>query len=148
LLADPCCVPLAQVVPEVSFNEVMELAYFGAKVISPKTMQPAIVARIPIYICNTFSPQLPRSCIFTSSSMHGQNMACAFLSIEHVALINVKGSGLVGVLGVAKRLFGTLEQGGINVILISQASSEHSITFATLNRQAEAAKEMIETEFY
>jgi bifunctional aspartokinase / homoserine dehydrogenase 1 len=148
LSADPRRVPLAQVVPEVSFNEAMELAYFGAKVIHPKTMQPAISANIPIYIRNTFNPVLPGSRIFTSSSTTGDKMVCAFSSIENIALINVEGSGLVGVLGVSKRLFGTLEDRGINVILISQASSEHSITFATSERQADEAKRVIEAEFY
>jgi bifunctional aspartokinase / homoserine dehydrogenase 1 len=148
LSADPRRVPLAQVVPEVSFNEAMELAYFGAKVIHPKTMQPAITANIPIYIRNTFNPALPGSRIFTSTSTTGDKMVCAFSSIENIALINVEGSGLLGVLGVAKRLFGTLEGRGINVILISQASSEHSITFATSERQAEEAKRVIEAEFF
>lgn len=147
LSADPRRVPLAQVIPEVSFNEAMELAYFGAKVIHPKTMQPAVTAQIPIYIRNTFNPAYPGSKIFTSSTTQEDKVVCAFSSIEKMALVNVEGSGLVGVLGVCKRLFGTLEQSGVNVVLISQASSEHSITFATTQEMVATAKEVIEEEF-
>jgi len=152
LSADPRRVPSAHVIPEVSFNEAMELAYFGAKVIHPKTMQPAISAnpQIPIYIRNTFKSRLPGSRIYTTSTTakDRDKCVCGFSSIENMALVNVEGSGFIGVPGVAKRLFGTLENCGINVIMISQASSEHSITFATLVSQAEAAKAAIEEEFH
>ena len=151
LSADPRRVPLSQVLPEVSFNEAMELAYFGAKVIHPKTMQPAISSspQIPIYIKNTFNASFPGSRIFTSSTTHmdREKVVCGFSSIENMAIINVEGSGLIGVPGVAMRLFGTLERAGVNVVLISQASSEHSITFATTDDQAATAKELIEEEF-
>ena len=151
LSADPRRVPAAQVLTDVSYNEAMELAYFGAKVIHPKTMQPAISAQpqIPIYIRNTFQPTFPGTRIYTSSTTHKDRdkCVCGFSSIEHMALINVEGSGLIGVPGVAKRMFGTLESIGVNVVLISQASSEHSITFATLEAQASDAKTAIEEEF-
>jgi aspartokinase/homoserine dehydrogenase 1 len=152
LSADPRRVPSAHVIPEVSFNEAMELAYFGAKVIHPKTMQPAISAspQIPIYIRNTFHSHLPGSRIFTTSTTakDQDKCVCGFSSIENMAVVNVEGSGLIGVPGVAKRLFGTLEELGVNVIMISQASSEHSITFVTLESQAEIAKAGIEEEFH
>jgi aspartokinase/homoserine dehydrogenase 1 len=151
LSADPRRVPGAHVIPEVSYNEAMELAYFGAKVIHPKTMQPAISAspQIPIYIRNTFDTAGKGSRIYTSSTTHTDRdkCVCGFSSIEDMALINVEGSGLIGVPGVAKRLFSTLENAGVNVVLISQASSEHSITFATIEAQAENAKIAIEEEF-
>lgn len=148
LSADPRRVPLAQVVPEVSYNEAMELAYFGAKVLHPKTMQPAIHSSIPIYIRNTFNATFPGSRIFTRSTTDkNDQVVCAFSSIDNMAIVNVEGSGLVGVPGVAKRLFGTLERVGVNVVLISQASSEHSITFATTERMAATAKAVIEEEF-
>ena len=135
----------------VSYNEAMELAYFGAKVIHPKTMVPAIMCnpQIPIYIRNTFNSSFPGSRIFTSSTTHTDRdkCVCGFSSIENMALINVEGTGLVGVQGIAKRLFGTLESIGVSVVLISQASSEHSITFATLAAQADDAKHAIEEEF-
>jgi len=149
--ADPRRVPLAQVLPEVSFNEAMELSFFGANVIHPKTMQPAITAtpQVPIYIRNTFNPSFPGTRIYVSSSTHRERekVVCGFSSMEGMAMVNMEGSGLVGVLGVDRRLFGSLEAGGVNVVLISQASSEHSVTFATAESQAERAKELIEEEF-
>ena len=152
LSADPRRVPHSYVLPEVSFNEAMELAYFGAKVIHPKTMQPAIMGnpQIPIYIRNTFNSSFRGSRIFTSSTTHTdrERCVCGFSSIEKMAMVNVEGSGMVGVKGVARRLFGTLESIGINVVLISQASSEHSITFATTMKEAEDAKIAIEEEFH
>jgi aspartokinase/homoserine dehydrogenase 1 len=151
LSADPRRVLEAHVIPEVSYNEAMELAYFGAKVIHPKTMQPAIMAhpQIPIYIRNTFNSSFHGTRIYTSSTTHTDRdkCVCGFSSIEKVALINVEGSGMMGVQGIARRLFGTLESIGINVILISQASSEHSITFATTANQAPKAIECLEDEF-
>jgi aspartokinase/homoserine dehydrogenase 1 len=151
LSADPRRVPGAHAVSEVSYNEAMELAYFGAKVIHPKTMQPAISSnpQIPIFIRNTFNPEFRGSRIYTSSSTNtsADSCVCGFASIDHMGLINVEGSGLIGVQGVAKRLFGTLESLGINVVLISQASSEHSITFATPEEDVQRAKEAIEEEF-
>lgn len=151
LSADPRRVPNAHAVPEVSYNEAMELAYFGAKVIHPKTMQPAISSnpQIPIYIRNTFNASFRGTRIYLSSTTttSADNCVCGFSSIEGMALFNVEGSGLIGVHGVAKRLFGTLEAVGANVVLISQASSEHSITFATVAESAEKAKEAISEEF-
>jgi bifunctional aspartokinase / homoserine dehydrogenase 1 len=149
LSADPRLVPLAQTVSDVSYNEAMELAYFGAKVLHPKTMQPAIYMNIPIYIRNTFRSSYPGSRIYTRSLTNktSDQVVCAFSSIDHMAIVNVEGSGLIGVPGVAKRLFGTLERVGVNVVLISQASSEHSITFATTAPQANVAKMVIEEEF-
>ena len=115
-------------------------------------MTPAIMSepQIPIYIRNTFNSSFRGSRIFTSSTTHTDRdkCVCGFSSIENMALINVEGSGLVGVQGVAKRLFGTLESIGVNVVLISQASSEHSITFAAPAEQADEAKEAIEEEFH
>ena len=151
LSADPRRVPNAHPVAEVSYNEAMELAYFGAKVIHPKTMQPAISAnpQIPIYIRNTFNPVFRGTRIYLSSTTNTEpdKCVCGFSSIEGMALINVEGSGLIGVHGVAKRLFGTLEAVGVNVVLISQASSEHSITFATIEAHAEIAQKAISEEF-
>jgi bifunctional aspartokinase / homoserine dehydrogenase 1 len=151
LSADPRRVPLAQVLSQVSYNEAMELAYFGAKVIHPKTMQPAISSNppIPIYIRNTFNPSFVGTRIYTTSSSHSDRdkVVCGFSSVEGMALVNVEGSGLVGVPGVSRRIFQALEQRGINVALISQGSSEHSVTLATSTNQAMLAKEAIEEAF-
>ncbi|CAB9497572.1 aspartokinase/homoserine dehydrogenase, chloroplastic [Seminavis robusta] len=152
LSADPRRVPGAYVIPDVSYNEAMELSYFGAKVIHPKTMQPAISSnpQIPIFIRNTFNPTFRGTRIFTVSttaSGDGDKCVCGFSSIENIALINVEGTGMMGVPGVANRLFGTLEKMQVNVILISQASSEHSITFATRQDHVGTAKAALEEEF-
>lgn len=149
--ADPRRVPLAQVLPEVSFSEAMELSYFGAKVIHPKTMQPAIQSnpQIPIYIRNTFNPTFRGSRIYSNSTSisNRDQVVCGFSSIENIAVINVEGSGMIGVPGVSSRLFGTLERVGVNIILISQASSEHSVTFATTCEHGTRAKVALEEEF-
>ncbi|GAX13360.1 bifunctional aspartokinase / homoserine dehydrogenase 1 [Fistulifera solaris] len=151
LSADPRRVPLAQVLDEVSYNEAMELAFFGAKVIHPKTMQPAIMSepQIPIYIRNTFNASFRGTRIFTrSTSLQNKEKAvCGFTSIENMALINVEGSGMIGVRGILRRIFSSLEAINVNVILISQASSEHSVTFALVESDAKAAKIAIEEEF-
>lgn len=150
LNADPRKVPLAQVIPEVSYNEAMELAYFGAKVIHPKTMQPALESpEIPIFIRNTFNKGFRGTRIYLSraKSDSDDRVVTGFSTIPDMALVNVEGSGLVGVLGVVRRLFGVLEQNGVNVVLISQGSSEHSVTFATHESQAKAAKAAIHEEF-
>ena len=152
LSADPRRVPGAYVIPDVSYNEAMELSYFGAKVIHPKTMQPAISAtpQIPIYIRNTFNPSFRGTRIHvTSTTQSGDSdkCVCGFSSIENMALINVEGTGMMGVPGVANRLFGTLEKNKVNVVLISQASSEHSITFATSMDHVVTAKHALQEEF-
>ena len=125
LSADPRRVPNSLVLPEVSFSEAMELAYFGAKVIHPKTMQPALLATppVPIWIRNTFNPNFRGTRIYTTSTTHKQRdrCVCGFASIDSIAILNVEGSGMVGVKGVALRLFGSLEENGVSVILIAQA---------------------------
>jgi aspartokinase/homoserine dehydrogenase 1 len=151
LSADPRRVPNALVMPEVSFSEAMELAYYGAKVLHPKTMQPAVLAvpPIPIYIRNTFNPTFRGTRIFTSSNTHRtrDRCVCGFASIDNMAVLNVEGSGLVGVKGVSRRLFGALEEKGINVVLIAQASSEHSITLALSLESANAAQKILTEVF-
>mmetsp|Transcript_24691 Transcript_24691/g.38789 ORF Transcript_24691/g.38789 Transcript_24691/m.38789 type:complete len:985 (+) Transcript_24691:25-2979(+) len=151
LSADPRRVPLANVLPEVSYDEAMELAYFGAKVIHPKTMQPAVSCdpQIPIYIRNTFNMRSPGTRIFTNATTTKQHdkVVCGFSSVEGMALVNVEGTGMVGIRGVDQRIFGVLEKYDVNVALISQAISEHSVTFATLETQAELAKTVIKEEF-
>eukprot|EP00752_Nemacystus_decipiens_P016060 g14356.t1 len=149
LSADPRKVPEAKVLPEVSFNEAMELAYFGAKVIHPKTMQPAVSASVPIFIKNTFNPDFPGTRIFTSSTAtkDRRRCVCGFSTMDNIALLNLEGMSMAGHPGVAARLFGALERVGISVILISQASSEHSISVAIEASGAAAAKKITEEAF-
>ena len=128
LSADPRRVPDATVIDSLSYHEAMELAYFGAKVIHPQTMAPAVEKRIPIWIRNTFAPDRPGTLICQSPvSSHAVK---GITSIDRIALVNVEGAGMIGVPGTAQRLFGALREHGISVILISQGSSEHSICFA------------------
>jgi bifunctional aspartokinase / homoserine dehydrogenase 1 len=128
LSADPRLVPNAQVIDQLSYNEAMELAYFGAKVIHPQTMEPAVKRDIPIYIRNTFAPQKRGTliCAHPKSALKVKGIT----TIDSVALVNLEGAGMIGVPGTAHRLFGALRDSGISVILISQGSSEHSICFA------------------
>jgi len=126
--ADPNRVSEAAVIEELTYNEAMELAYFGAKVIHPQTMSPAVQRGIPIYIKNTFRPEDAGSRISASAS-NGHAIK-GITTVENVALVNLEGTGMIGVPGTADRLFGALRSANISVILISQASSEHSICFA------------------
>jgi aspartokinase/homoserine dehydrogenase 1 len=138
-------VPDATVIDSLSYNEAMELAYFGAKVIHPQTMAPAVGGAIPIWIRNTFAPEKPGTliCAQPTSTLPVKGIA----SIERVALINLEGAGMIGVPGTAYRLFGALREEGISVILISQGSSEHSICCAIPREQAERARGLLQTAF-
>ncbi len=145
LSADPRLVPNAQVIDQLSYNEAMELAYFGAKVIHPQTMEPAIARDIPIFIRNTFAPEKRGTliCANPKSALKVKGIT----TIDPVALVNLEGAGMIGVPGTAHRLFGALRDSGISVILISQGSSEHSICFAIPEAQASRAEEAVRRAF-
>jgi aspartokinase/homoserine dehydrogenase 1 len=146
LSADPRRVPGAQIIHALSYNEAMELAYFGAKVIHPQTMAPAIGRGIPIWIKNTFAPQQPGTLICARPE-NGEQPVKGITSIENVALVNLEGAGMIGVPGTAYRLFGALREEDISVILISQGSSEHSICCAIPAVQAGRARAVLERAF-
>src|SRR5690349_4797513 len=145
LSADPRRVPDAKVIDSLSYNEAMELAYFGAKVIHPQTMAPAVGRGIPIWIRNTFAPQKQGSliCAKPDSKLPVKGIT----SIENIAMVNVEGAGMIGVPGTAHRLFGALREEGISVILISQGSSEHSICCAIPGNEAERAARVVAAAF-
>jgi aspartokinase/homoserine dehydrogenase 1 len=145
MTADPRLVKKAFTVPQMSYEEAMELSHFGAKVIFPATMQPAMANGIPIWIKNTFNP-IFRGTLISAESIPGK-LIKGISSVNNISLLSVQGSGLLGVAGVSMRLFGTLGQQKINVILISQASSEHSICFAIDSQFVRQAKDAIEHEF-
>jgi aspartokinase/homoserine dehydrogenase 1 len=145
LSADPRLVPNAQVIDQLSYNEAMELAYFGAKVIHPQTMEPAVVRDIPIFIRNTFAPQ-KRGTLICANPVSALKVK-GITTIDPVALVNLEGAGMIGVPGTAHRLFGALRDSGISVILISQGSSEHSICFAIPEAQAVRAEDAIRKAF-
>jgi aspartokinase/homoserine dehydrogenase 1 len=151
LSADPRRVPEAVVLDEMSYNEAMELAYFGAKVIHPHTMAPALKAGIPIFARNTFNPSHPGTKIHRpdpKAPRKHQSPVKGFSTVDKVALVNVEGTGMIGVPGVANRLFGALREARISVIMISQASSEHSICFAVPEAQGAEAKQTVEKAFF
>jgi bifunctional aspartokinase / homoserine dehydrogenase 1 len=145
LSADPRRVPDAKVIDALSYNEAMELAYFGAKVIHPQTMAPAVGRGIPIWIRNTFAPQKQGSLI--SAKPESKLPVKGITSIENIAMVNVEGAGMIGVPGTAHRLFGALREEGISVILISQGSSEHSICCAIPGVEAARASRVVAAAF-
>lgn len=145
MTADPRLVRKAFTVPQMSYEEAMELSHFGARVIFPATMQPAMINKIPIWIKNTFNPTFQGTVIHAMST--NGRLIKGISSMNGVSLLNIQGSGLLGVVGVSMRLFATLAREQINVILISQASSEHSICIAVESHAALRAKRAIEKEF-
>jgi bifunctional aspartokinase / homoserine dehydrogenase 1 len=145
LSADPRLVPNAQVIDQLSYNEAMELAYFGAKVIHPQTMEPAVARDIPIFIRNTFAPQ-KRGTLICANPVSALKVK-GITTIDPVALVNLEGAGMIGVPGTAHRLFGALRDAGISVILISQGSSEHSICFAIPQAQSVRAEDAVREAF-
>jgi aspartokinase/homoserine dehydrogenase 1 len=145
LSADPRLVPEATVIDALSYNEAMELAYFGAKVLHPQTMAPAVRKRIPIWIRNTFAPERAGTVIRGEVAQHP--LVKGITTIDGIALANLEGAGMIGVPGTAHRLFGALREDGISVILISQGSSEHSICFAVPDAEAERAERIVRRAF-
>jgi aspartokinase/homoserine dehydrogenase 1 len=146
LTTDPKKVKEAFSQHSLSYVEAMELSHFGAKVIYPPTLQPAFTKKIPLRIKNTFNPGFEGT-IISEITENKDFLIKGISSIENISLINLTGSGMVGVPGVSSRLFGALARNEINIILITQASSEHSICFAISPEQADLAKTAIEDEF-
>jgi len=143
--ADPKQVPEAQVIDRLTYNEAMELAYFGAKVIHPQTLGPAVENDIPVTIRNSRNPAHPGSQI-EAGSVSADNIK-GITAIGGMALVNLEGSGMIGVPGTADRLFASLKSAGVSVTLISQASSEHSICIAVPQELAERARKVVTDAF-
>ncbi|MBT8255770.1 MAG: aspartate kinase, partial [Bacteroidia bacterium] len=144
--ANPKLVPQAFPIPEISYQEAMELSHFGAKVLYPPTIRPVLDKHIPIRVKNTFEPQDPGTLI------HDRVEAGAYTvkGISHlpdIALLTLEGSGMVGIPGFSKRLFEALSIRAVNVILITQASSEHSICIGIQAKDSELAREAVNGEF-
>lgn len=146
LTADPRKVKKAFTIPDLTYAEAMEMSHFGAKVIYPPTLIPALSKNIPILIKNTFNPTFKGSTITEKGDPNG-NVVKGISSIGHIALLTMQGSGLFGMPGIAGRLFSALANGGINIILITQGSSEHSISFAVDPKFTDSAREQVELEF-
>ena len=143
--ADPGRVPEAKVIDELSYTEAMELAYFGARVLHPQTLGPVVENDIPVVIRNTFAPAHPGSRVGGGSPV-GERIK-GITAIGGMALINLEGSGMIGVPGTADRLFAALKDAGVSVTLISQASSEHSICVAVPGARAEHARQVVADAF-
>lgn len=138
LSADPRTVPAAFVIPEITYEEAMELSYFGAEVLHPATMIPAVDHDIPIIIRNTMNPAAPGTQIIAKVAPH-ERYITGIASIEDVSLVNIEGGGMLGMPGVASRMFQTLADEEINIVMISQASSEHSICIVCRSTEARRA---------
>lgn len=145
LTADPRYVPSAFPLKDLSYEEAMELSHFGAKVIYPPTMRPAMQKKIPIIVKNTFNPQFPGTKICNKPSKNIYDIK-GISTLANISLIRVQGSGMVGVSGISGRIFSALAKVNVNVILITQASSEHSICFAILPEQEEIALKALKSE--
>lgn len=146
MTTDPRQVKRAFSLPTISYAEAMEMTHFGAKVIYPPTLAPLVRKRIPLRIRNTFNPAFKGTAV-GRRSIDYPGPVKGIASIGEIVLVNVQGAGMVGVPGIAGRLFGALARHKVNIILITQASSEHSICFAVLPQDAQEAKIAIQEEF-
>jgi len=146
MTADPRVVPQAQVIPHISYKEALELSHFGAKVVYPPTIQPVVSHNIPIRVKNTFAPEdygtlIERNPPESDSRLRGLS------SISNIALLSMEGSGMVGIPGYSARLFSALAAEKINIILITQASSVHTMCVAIDEKSAETAKKAVDDTF-
>lgn len=146
MTADPVLVSNAKVIPNISYQEAMELSHFGAKVIYPSTIQPVISGSIPVWIKNTFSPGDAGTKIQNGIQGNGNSIR-GISSINNLVLLSLEGSGMPGIPGFSKRLFEALSNERINVILITQSSSEYSICVAIEEAYSDRAKEVIDEAF-
>ncbi len=146
MTADPRLVPNARILPNISYQEAMELSHFGAKVIYPPTIQPVMSKNIPVWIKNTFAPEDHGTLIENDSHRNGNNIR-GISSIGKIALLSLEGSGMVGIPGFSRRLFESLANDFINVILITQGSSEHSICVGIDEALADKAKVAVDKTF-
>lgn len=145
--ANPKLVKQAFPIDYISFQEAMELSHFGAKVLYPPTVQPVLNANIPIHIKNTMQPTAVGTIISDSKEISKTSPVKGITNIDNIALLTLQGTGMVGIPGFSKRLFETLAHQKINVIFITQASSEHAICFGIDDKDAETAKISINNTF-
>ena len=143
---DPRLVPDARLLPTLSYREAMELSYFGAKVIHPRTIGPLLPQNIPCVIKNTGNPSAPGSIIDGNVKSEGLQVK-GITNLDNLAMFNVSGPGMQGMVGMASRVFSAMSGAGISVILITQSSSEYSISFCVPVKSADVAKTVLETEF-
>ncbi len=148
LTADPRVVPEAHTLPRISYNEAAELAYFGGKVLHPKTMLPAMERNIPIRILNTFEPQHPGTLVVVGNGNGpASGTVKAITTIRDLSQVTVEGHGMMGVPGIAAKVFSAVAQEGISVLMISQASSEQSICFVVRRQDSARSLAALERTF-
>ena len=147
MTADPRVISKAYTIPELTYSEAMELSHFGAKVIYPPTILPVYKKQIPILIKNTFDPENSGTRISYTADNSQERVIKGISSISGIALVTLQGIGMVGVTGISMRLFTALARENVNVILISQASSENSISIAIEENAVELARTAIQTDF-
>lgn len=146
MTADPRLVNNARPIHRISYQEAMELSHFGAKIIYPPTIQPVMKQNIPVWIKNTFAPD-EYGTLIENSSAHTDNIIRGISSINKISLLSLEGSGMVGIPGFSKRLFESLANEAVNVILITQSSSEHSICVGINEAETAKAKRAIDHAF-
>ena len=146
MTADPRFVRNVRQIPRINYREAMELSHFGAKVIYPPTIQPVMAKGIPVWIKNTFEPD-DEGTLIESESAPNDEMVRGITSIDKICVLSLEGSGMVGIPGFSKRLFDALSRAEINVILITQSSSEHSICVAIEEKHGDLAKRVVDREF-
>ena len=152
MTTDPRIAPEAQTLPEISYGEIAELAYYGAKVLHPKTIRPVIEAGIGLRICNTFNPAQPGTRLIANGHSSGkaqkpEKVIKAVTAIRKQRLVTIEGRGMLGVPGVAARAFGAVASTGTSVPLITQASSEQSICFAVPSETAASVLDALKNAF-
>lgn len=146
MTTDPKIVPQSKPIPQISYIEAMELSYFGAKVLHPRTIEPAIRHKIPVRVKNTFEPEFPGTLIVAEQQCI-EDVVKAVTLINKVALINICGAGMVGTIGTAARVFSTLARAGVNIIMISQGSSEANMSLVVNEDHLETAVAAVRSEF-
>ncbi|NOT46776.1 MAG: aspartate kinase, partial [Acidobacteria bacterium] len=146
MTADPRFVRNVRQIPRINYREAMELSHFGAKVIYPPTLQPVMAKGIPVWIKNTFAPD-DIGTLIEAESVAADDMVRGITSIDKICVLSLEGSGMVGIPGFSKRLFDALSRAEINVVLITQSSSEHSICVAIEEKLGEVAKRVVDREF-
>ncbi|MDD4749593.1 MAG: aspartate kinase [Methanosarcinaceae archaeon] len=146
MTTDPRIVPEARTIPQISYSEAMELSYFGANVLHPKTIEPAMREYIPVRVKNTFDPAFPGTLV-VADKVRCRNVVKAVSLIKNVALINITGADMAGTVGTVAKVFTVLATSGINIIMISQSSSESNLSFVVSESQAEDALKVLRAEF-
>lgn len=146
MTADPRLVRNIRQIPRITYREAMELSHFGAKVIYPPTIQPVMTKGIPVWVKNTFAPE-DFGTLLETETVPEKGIIRGISSIDKISVLSLEGSGMVGIPGFSKRLFYALSQAQINVILITQSSSEHSICVAVEEKFAGLAKEVVDRDF-